>query len=358
MVNKTILLNDGVNQSDNEYALFPLKYEWAWSSYQIMKKNFWIPEEVGAGNDLAEWKGGALDEKEQHMFLTVFAQVTTFDLLRTADLTQQLIPMLQAPELIHCLTTQGFQECLHTESYQYTIETLGLDPDDIYQRYRTVPQLAARVSLTEKIGSVFSSDIEGILRGLIHTYIAFEGVWFTMNLLGPIQSLYRRNLFRGVAEQFQYIVRDEQTHVALGLNLIRDFIREYPKAWTPDLQRQVVDDMHEALKLEDDFIDYALPSPILGYNAKDHKLMSRYYAERWMGRVPGMENISFGGKNTLPWIDEMVATLKEKNFFETRVTEYQKGISFEDEDEKTPNQLEFELGWDNPLSKFSNSFTR
>ena len=328
-MNKTILKTE---DQAPEYALFPLKYEWTWGSYKAMIANFWTPEEISMAPDLQDWNTNKLTEAEQHLFLSVFAQVTTFDLLRTADLGQQLIPHLHAPELIHVLTVQAMQECLHTHSYQHVIETLGLDQQDIYQRYKTVPALANRVTLTEKLGDVDPADPAGILRSLIHTYCIFEGVWFTMNLLGPVQSLARRGLMRGTAEQFQYIARDEFSHIGIGLNLIRDFIREYPDAWTEMTRTAIVWDTKQALALEDAFIDYALPQPILGYNAEDHKITARHYAERWLGRI-GLE-VDLGGEHRLGWMDEMVATKKEKNFFETRVTDYQVGsLKFDDDEE-------------------------
>ena len=340
--NKTILKTP--NQPA-EYALFPLKYEWTWGSYKAMIANFWTPEEISLAPDLQDWHTNKLTDIERDMFLAVFAQVTTFDLLRTADLGQQLIPHLHAPELIHVLTVQAMQECLHTHSYQHVIETLGLDQRDIYQRYKTVPALANRVALTEILGDISYPESypaeerrSEILRGLVHTYCIFEGVWFTMNLLGPVQSLARRGLMRGTAEQFQYIARDEFSHIAIGINLIRDWIREYPETWTDEIRAHIVEDTRAALALEDAFIDYALPQPVLGYNAGDHKATARHYAERWLGRI-GLE-VDFGGEHRLGWMDEMVATKKEKNFFETRVTDYQVGALNFDSDEDEPESWE------------------
>lgn len=315
---KTLLRSES---QDAEYALFPLKYEWAWSSYKTMLANFWTPEEIGIGPDLAHWRGAALSDAERHMFLTVFAQLTTFDLLRTADLSQRLISHVHAPEVIHALTTQSFQECLHTHAYQFVIESIGLDQDDIYQRYRTVPALANRCELAERMGRM--TTLGDMLRSLIHFYCIFEGVWFNLNLLGPVQALARRGLMKGTAEQFQYIARDEMSHIALGIHLIREFLHEYPQVLTPELKAAILEDTWEALRLEDAFIDYALPTPILGYQSEDHKATARHYAERWLHRI-GIE-CDFGGEHRLTWIDEMVATKKEKNFFETRVTDYQIG---------------------------------
>lgn len=333
-MNKTILHSAS---QESEYALFPLKYEWAWDSYKIMCANLWFPEEISMSPDLQDWRLGKLSEEEQHMFLTVFAQLTTFDLLRTADIVQDFLPLVQAPEIIHVLTTQGFQECIHTQSYQVVIEALGLPQDDIYTRYKNVPALANRVQLTEKIGGLNQdTSIKDIFRALVHTYIMFEGVWFNLNLLGPVQSLARRNLMKSTAEQFQFISRDELSHVALGIHLIKDFIKEHPEVMSKEVIDEIIEDMNEGLRLEDEFIDYALPKPIMGYNATDHKLTARHYAERWLSRI-GI-NYDFQGEHRLSWIDEVVALNKEKNFFETRVTEYQMGqnINFNNDEPYDP----------------------
>lgn len=325
-MNKTILMS---KDQQPEYALFPLKYSWAWEEYKLMLANFWTPDDTPMGEDRQQWEMGVLSEAEEHMFLTVFAQLTTFDLLRTADLAQRLIPLIHAPEIIQVLTTQAFQECVHTQTYQHVIETLGLPQDDIYQRYHTVPALANRVDFSNSLGEINENDIPGIFRSLVHYYLVFESTWFLLNLLGPIQSLARRNLFPGTATQFLYIARDEQSHVAIGLHLIRAFMKEHKEVSDSAVIEKVVQDTIRAVELEDKFIEYALPSPVLGYSAADHKLTARYFVEKYLGRI-GI-SYPFGGKHMFPWMDEMVSTKKEVSFFERRVTEYQKGgLSFDE----------------------------
>lgn len=364
MLPKTILTTGAAPN----YALHPLKYEFAWSSYKTMMRNHWTPEQIGVGDDLADWRSDRLSLAERHLYETVFAQLTTFDLMRTADLVQNLLPLIAAPELVHALTTQAFQECLHTHAYQYLIESLGLPENDIYQRYRRVPALMARVDCAEAQGELPSpSYLIGlheqrhthdrelrdthaeILRALIFYFCLFEGVWFLVNLAGPVQSLARRQRMVKTAEQFQYIARDEQVHVAFGLQLIRAVIDEYPHAWT-DADRAATARMAErACQLEDDFIDHALPEPILGYHASDHKATARHYAERWLARI-GLD-CDLGGEQRLPWIDEMLALKKEKNFFETHVTEYQTGAGLRfDESPAAPRDATNPFAdWDNPV---------
>lgn len=338
---KTILKSE--NQIA-DYALFPLKYDWAWIRYKQMLANFWTPEEIQMAPDVLQWNRNELTDAEAQMFLAVFEQVTTFDILRTADITQRLMPKIAAPELIHCLTTQAFQECVHTHSYQYIIESLNLNQDEVYSKYRVVEQMRNRCEFAENISSGLDTP-QAIFRDLVFFYCIFEGVWFLMNLLGPIQSLARRGLMKGSGEIFQYIARDEQVHVGIGVEFIGSFLAEHPGILTHDLKIECLRMAKQALLLEDAFIDYAIPSPVLGYSAKDHKLTARHYAERWLNRV-GI-GADFGGEHRLPWIDEMVATKKEKNFFETRVMEYQVGqLTFDDQ----ITQTEHNMGWDNPFS--------
>jgi ribonucleoside-diphosphate reductase beta chain len=295
-----------------------------------MVNNFWTPAEVPMGSDLQDWKTDKLNEAEQHMFLTVFAQLTTFDLLRTSDIVQDFLPLVHAPEITQALTTQAFQECLHTHSYQTVIEVLGLPQDDIYQRYKNVPELANRVALTEQLGGLSTvSSPKEIFRALVHTYVILEGTWFLVNLLGPVQSLARRNLMKGTAQQFQYIARDEFSHTVIGIYLLRDFIKEHPEVMDEESIHAVIADTEQGLRLEEDFIHYALPRPVLGYNAADHISTARHYAALFLGRI-GI-NHDFGGEHKYPWFDEMVATNKEAAFFEVRNTEYQVGsIQFEE----------------------------
>lgn len=347
---KSILVRD----YDYNYSLLPLKYDWAWTSYKSMLNNLWTPEEKGAADDIRQWRMGELSDQEQHMYLTVFAQLTTFDLMRTADLVQNLIPYISAPEIIQVLTFQAAQEAIHNHAYTYLIESLGLPQDDIYTRYKRVKELRDRCEFTQEVSKLPDIElirigdpdaIRQLLKALIFYYCIFEGVWFYLNLLGPVQSLARRRLMLGTATQFQYIARDEQQHVMVGEHLIKGIIKEYPDVTiSQDFKNEIEAMVKDALQLEDAFIDCALPSQILGYNTFDHKKTARHYAERWLKRV-GFE-MSLEGEHKLLWIDEQMSLRKEKNFFETRVTEYKVGADLWGE-EDTPNPEHPD--WDDPL---------
>jgi ribonucleoside-diphosphate reductase beta chain len=316
-----------------DYTLFPLSYEWAWPLYKEMLANFWLPEEVPMGNDVLQWKTGKLSEAEQHLFTSVFSQLTTFDLLRTVDINKVLLTKLHAPELVILATTQSFQETVHTLSYQHVIETLGLDQNDIYTRYKRIDALANRVKLTEGFESLDLDDPSNLIRVLIHGFLMFENTWFIANLHGPIQNLARRNLMTGTAQQFQLIGRDEWTHVRFGIRLINEMRKAYPEALNDNTQEAIIHDCQEALSLEDKFIEYALPAPVLGYSAEEHKKLARFYAEKALRNV-GL-TLGIDPVNPFPWMDEMLGHKKEASFFEVRNTEYRVGgLSWEEEQDE------------------------
>jgi len=253
--------------------------------------------------------------------------------------------------------------CVHTRSYRYVIENLGI-PLTIYDRWREVPAMKERVEMAQEIsapllkvmGWMYLNDEpmpqgtwikskQALLRSMIFWFLIFESVWFMVNLQGPVQQLARLGRFKGAAEQFQYIARDEQSHVGFGQALIKEFMAQYPECLTMGFQDQVSKDVLRALELEREYISYCLKDgPILGYSVEDHVATAKFFANMRLGAV-GLHQPFEDAYHAFPWMSEQMELKKEKNFFETRVTDYQAGgaLSFDDD---TPNE---EPGWNNPL---------
>lgn len=254
--------------------------------------------------------------------------------------------------------------CVHTRSYRYVIENLGI-PLSIYDRWHEVPAMKARVEMAQEIsapllkvmGWMYLNDEpmpqgtwikskQDLLRSMVFWFLIFEGVWFWVNLLGPIQQLARLGRFKGAAEQFQYIARDEQSHIGFGHRLIQEFMVQYPECLTNSFQDQISQDVIRAIELEKEFAEYCLKDgPILGYSVPEHVATAKFFANMRLGAV-GLPQPFDDAYHAFPWMSEQMELKKEKNFFETRVTDYQAGgaLSFEDDD--TPND---EPGWNNPL---------
>ena len=249
---------------------------------------------------------------------------------------------------------------LHTRSYRFVIENLGI-PLEIYTRYNSVPEFRARVDMCEALsrplltilGRVYRGtdalhnlshpQKQDILRSMIFYFLIFEGVWFWMSLLGPIQQLSRLGVFRGAAEQFSYIARDEQQHVGFGVQLIREFMDQHPECVTEEFMEQIYSDVNHAIKLEADYISHCLKDgPILGYSVTDHVATAKFFANLRLCSV-GLATQFPDAYHAFPWMSEAMELKKEKNFFETRVTEYQSGgaLSFDEDGHD---------GWSDPLA--------
>lgn len=219
--------------------------------------------------------------------------------------------------------------CGNTWTYQHCIETIGIDQSEIYNRYRVVPQINKKIQIANRrLNAVMRPDIDLKNRDDLHEFVLsyvffagiFEGCWF-YNGFSPIFALQRRGLMKGTAEQLQYIMRDEVLHASFGIRVARQIMQEENISLDPVQVREMWD---EAEAAEGEYSKFLLPSPILGYNAEDHHEQFRFIANR-RARSLGMDEPFKGAKNALPWLDEQANMRKEKNFFETRVTEYQTG---------------------------------
>jgi ribonucleoside-diphosphate reductase beta chain len=327
----------------DSYQLEPFAYEWAWAMARAQEHNNWAPEEIAVAPDVADWKDPDLDPRFRHLFQSVMAQLTTFDIERGDDAAETFLSVFQPAEIRHFLKRLVWEEGLHTRSYRYVIENLGI-PLSIYDTWQTVPAMKARVEMAQDISKPIErlvgerlrygrgydewTDREkgAFLRALVFWFLIFEGVWFWVSLLGPVQQLARLGRFKGGAEQFTYIARDEQQHIGFGIALIREFMAQYPEALLGDTKDLITQDARRAMALEGEYIAYCLKDgPILGYTAEDHLSTAKFFANLRLGAVGLEPPFGYGAAHAFPWMSEQMELKKEKNFFETRVTEYQTG---------------------------------
>jgi ribonucleoside-diphosphate reductase beta chain len=164
--------------------------------------------------------------------------------------------------------------------------------------------------------------------------------------LGPVQQLARLGVFKGGAEQFTYIARDEQAHIGFGVALIREFMAQYPEAVTNKTVVDILSDTHRAIELEQEYMAYCLKDgPILGYSVAEHVATAKFFANMRLGSV-GLPQPFEDAYHAFPWMSEQMELKKEKNFFETRVTEYQSGGALIFDDDPMADE---DPQWRNPL---------
>jgi ribonucleoside-diphosphate reductase beta chain len=151
-----------------------------------------------------------------------------------------------------------------------------------------------------------------------------EGIFFYAGF-AMMLSLLRNQKMVGVGEQFQYVLRDETVHLAFGADLINQIIAENPPIWTEEFKAKITANIQKAVDLEDAYAQDCLPRGILGLNAELIRQYLEHIADRRLERI-GLPRL-YNTPNPFPWMSEIIDLHKEKNFFETRVTEYQTGGS-------------------------------
>ena len=319
-----------INGEGDINQLAPFKYPWAWNYFLNANKNHWTPLDINMTKDVHDYHH-KLTVEEKHVYENVLAYLTTSDILAMRNIGLAVMEKMTAPELQIYQARQVFEEAMHTWTYQHCIETIGLDQSEIYNRYRVVPEINQKIQMAnDTLSSVLRPDIDltqpDELDNFVHSYLffagVFEGCWF-YNGFSPIFSLQRRGLMTGTAEQLQYIMRDEVMHSGFGMRVVKEIVKE--ESLTLDTQR-LRDMWDRSEAAETTYANYLLADPILGYNAQDHIEHFRYIANRRARQMNIFEPFP-GAENRLTWLDEQSNLRKEKNFFETRVTEYQTGAA-------------------------------
>lgn len=313
--------------------LVPFKYDWAWQKYIDGCANHWMPQEINMTADVATWKDpDGLSDDERRIIMRSLGYFSTADSLVANNLVLAIYRLITNPECRQYLLRQAFEEAIHTHAYQYCIESLGMDEGEVFNMYREVPSVAAKA--TWSLGKTHSlsdpnfrtgtleTDQE-LLRNLIGFYCVTEGIFFYCGFT-QILSMGRRNKMTGVAEQFQYILRDESMHLNFGIDVINQIKLENPLLWTPEFQEEVIQMILEGTELEIAYARDTMPRGVLGMNAAMMEEYLQFICNRRLNQV-GLPEQFPGAQNPFPWMSEIMDLRKEKNFFETRVIEYQTG---------------------------------
>ena len=313
--------------------LVPFKYDWAWQKYLDGCANHWMPQEINMTADVATWKSSdGLSEDERRIVMRSLGYFSTADSLVANNLVLGIYRLITNPECRQYLLRQAFEEAIHTHAYQYCIESLGMDEGEIFNMYREVPSVAKKaawsLSHTHELSdpNFSTGTIEAdqqLLRNLIGFYGVTEGIFFYCGFT-QILSMGRRNKMTGVAEQFQYILRDESMHLNFGIDVINQIKLENPHLWTEEFKEEVTQMILEGTALEIEYARDTMPRGVLGMNAAMMEEYLHFIANRRLNQL-GLSEQFPGAQNPFPWMSEIMDLRKEKNFFETRVIEYQTG---------------------------------
>ncbi len=328
-INSRRIINGG---DADVMQLYPMRHTFAWDAYTVGNSNHWLPTEISMQRDIEQWKApNVLTADERKAFETVLGFFTTADSIAANNVVLAVYKHITSPECRMYLLRQGYEEAIHTHAYQYIVESLGMDESKIFNMYREVESIYNKdnmvLALNEGIfdpnfkTGTFEND-QKFLENLIVFSLIMEGIFFYSSF-AVMFGFQRQNKLTGSAEQIQYIMRDESQHLNFGSNMINAIKEEQPELWTPEFQQHIVDLVKRAVVLEYTFATEVFPRGIFGMNADGFKQYIEHIADRRLVTIglPTQYNV----ENPFPWMGEAVDLNKEKNFFETRVTEYKTG---------------------------------
>ncbi len=326
MSEKTILNSSTTDPN----KILPMKYKWARQHYKTGVANNWTPEEVNMQKDVETWRSSSdLTPEERRLILWNMGFFSTAESLTANNLVLTIYKHITNPECRQYLLRQAYEEAVHTDTFIYCCDTLGLDPAEVYNMYTTIPSIKSKddfvLAMTKSLlDPTFATDsrenIQRFVHDLVGFYLIMEGIFFYAGFVMML-SFLRRNKMVGVGEQFQFILRDESVHLSFGTDLINMIVDENPSIWTPEFKQLVTNNVRQAVELENAYATDCLPQGIFGLNAESIHQYIQYIADRRLQKIR-LDKV-YGATNPFGWMSEIMDLRKEKNFFETRVTEYQ-----------------------------------
>jgi ribonucleoside-diphosphate reductase beta chain len=312
----------------------PIKYQEVRQLLLNARTNFWTPQEIPMGEDKTQWNTGKLTEAEMWMFKTNISYLTASDNLVPDNLNNAIMQHITANEMRQYLRWQVAEESNHLESYLFILESFGLDEKgqgQIFNLYQEIPELTDKLNwnltftnnVVNNQAPVASPEANrSILEDLISYYV-FEYLFFPLGF-SQIFALARQNKLKNTAEQYAFIWRDENLHSCNGLWLIRQIIKENPILWDTQTQKRTLAILDEAVRLETRYAHASMPDGgVLGMSVHTYIEFAQFMADN-ISRHLGLNPLFGIRQHPMPWMSEFELN-KEKNFFESRVTEYRKG---------------------------------
>jgi ribonucleoside-diphosphate reductase beta chain len=312
-----------------ELNVLPLKYHEAYRIYKQMKANHWEPDVIDMSKDALQWNTGALSAKERWIIEMGVGYFSAAEGIVGDSVLHVIEDNLTAAELKHASLRHIAEESIHMDSLLHIIGSLNIDLDEVTAKFNDIPSIKAKnafitrhiPSLKMGIDLTITENKQKFAKAIFGITQVMEGTQFYA-LFAMILSLHRQNKMTGIGQMFQYTLRDESNHIALGRFILTQLIEENPDIWTPEFKQELTEFMREGVALEKDFVRDCLPEDTAGMQQKEFLDYVDFNADRRLNSI-GLPSLSQVRDNPFLWLDEVIFLRKEKNFFETRVTEYQ-----------------------------------
>lgn len=300
-----------LSENKRRFVLFPIKYNEIWQMYKKAEASFWTAEEIDLSKDITDWKN-KLNDNERFFISRVLAFFAASDGIVNENLVENFSAEVQVPEAKCFYGFQIMMENIHSETYSLLIDTYIQDPkeaDFLFNAIENIPCIKKKAEWALR----WISDDEALFGERLVAFAAVEGIFFSGSF-ASIFWLKKRGLMPGLTFSNELICRDEGLHTDFAC-LLFSHLNNRPKA---EIVEKIIT---EAVTIEKEYFTDALPASLLGMNAELMCQYVEFVADRLLVALGNkkvynvtnpfdfMENISLAGKT---------------NFFEKRVSDYQK----------------------------------
>ena len=298
--------------NDNRFVLFPIKYHQVWEMYKKHMAVFWTSEEIDLVPDLMDWET-KLNDDERYFISHVLAFFAASDGIVNENLALRFYKDVQIPEA-RCF--YGFQiamENIHSETYSLLIDTYIKDPKMKDKLFHATENMAC-VAKKAKWALEWISSKKSCAHRLV-AFAAIEGIFFSGSFCA-IYWLKKRGLMAGLATSNEFISRDEGLHCQFAV-MMHNLLDEDERLDAATITAIIT----EAVEIEKEFILEALPVSLIGMNKDSMSDYIEFVADHWLEQLSAPK--IYNTKNPFDWM-ELISLEGKTNFFEKRVSEYQR----------------------------------
>lgn len=325
-----MILEPGLN-----LTLRPMRYPAFYEMYRDAIKNTWTVDEVDFSTDTADLQG-KMSDAERHLINRLVAFFATGDSIVSNNLVLNLYKHVNAPEARMYLSRQLYEEALHVQFYLTLLDTYMPDVAErerAFDAIENIPSIRAKAefcfawmdSIAELERLETPEDRRRFLLNLICFAACIEGLFF-FAAFAYVYFLRSKGLLHGLAAGTNWVFRDESAHMQFAFEVIETVRREEPGLFTPELERQVVRMLEQAVDCETLFAEDLLSGGVAGLSVGEMRQYLEFVADQrlaMLGIAP-----RFGAKNPFPFMD-LQDVQELANFFERRVSAYQVGVTGE-----------------------------
>ncbi len=310
-----------------------MKYSWVSDWYRQAMNNFWIPEEINLNQDKSDYP--KLLPEERQAYDKILSFLVYLDSLQSANLPN-ISQYVTANEINLCLAIQTFQECIHSQSYSYMLDTIcnPTERNDILYQWKTDEHLLRRNTFIGELYNQFveNPNKESFLKVVIANYI-LEGIYFYSGFMF-FYNLGRNGKMPGSVQEIRYINRDENTHLWLFKKIVAELMEEEPELFNEQSREMIKDMVKEGVDQEIKWGQYVIGDKIPGLNSNMIKDYIMYlgnfrYSSLGLGVLyPGYET----EPESMKWVSQYSnANMVKTDFFEARSSAYAKSSAIEDD---------------------------